>query len=152
MVKLLLTRELGRLAKWLRILGFDAEYSREKNNAFLVIQALREDRTILTRNHRLPAARGIRIVVLKEELIKKQLSEISKLREIIPGAEEMFTRCTICNEALVSIAKDKIKEKVPEYVFQTQEKFSTCPKCRRLYWPGTHWKNVAEALKTIKGQ
>jgi uncharacterized protein len=151
-VKLLLTRELGRLAKWLRILGIDAEYSRLNNNASLIIQALREDRTILTRNHRLPAARGIRIVVLKEELIKKQLSEILGVLENVPGPEEMFTRCTVCNEMLVNVDKDKIKEKVPVYVFATQEKFLSCPKCSRVYWQGTHWKNVADTLKTIKDQ
>ena len=151
MVKLLLTRELGRLAKWLRIMGIDAENSCQRNNSSLVIQALREDRTIVTRNRRLPAARGIRIVVLKEELVKKQLQEISELLGIVPVCTGMFTRCTICNQELVSVAKDKIKEKVPEYVFQTQEKFFSCPKCARTYWQGTHWNNVQETLKMIKG-
>lgn len=151
MVKLLLTRELGKLAKWLRILGIDAEYSCQKNNSSLIIQALREDRAIVTRNRRLPAARGIRIIVLKEELVKKQLQEISVLLGVVWASQEMFTRCTICNQALAGVAKDGIKEKVPEYVFQTQERFFSCPKCGRTYWQGTHWNNVLEVLKTIKG-
>jgi uncharacterized protein len=151
-VKLLLTRELGRLAKWLRLLGIDAEYSREKNNASLVIQALRQERSILTRDHRLPAARGIKIVVLKEELIKKQLAETLKLLGIVARAEEMFTRCTVCNRVLVDVARDSVKEKIPEYVFATQEKFLACPKCSRVYWQGTHWKNVEGTIKAIQGQ
>jgi uncharacterized protein with PIN domain len=149
-LKLLLTRELGRLAKWLRILGLDAEYSREKNNASLIIQALREDRLILTRNHRLPAGRGIRIVVLKEELIRKQVAESLKLLEIPVRPQELFTRCTVCNQALVDVLKEKIKDKVPEYVFQTQEHFRACPKCSRIYWQGSHWMNVEEILKAIQ--
>jgi hypothetical protein len=150
-MKVLLTGELGRLARWLRILGVDAEYSRENSNASLMIRALREDRVILTRNHRLPASRGIKIVVLKEELLKKQLAEIFNELGLADCQAGMFTRCTICNETLVSIAKEKAEEKVPEYVLQTQENFFTCPKCSRIYWQGTHWGNVRQLLEEIKG-
>ena len=151
-MKLLLTRELGRLAKWLRILGVDAEYSRQRNNASLVIQALREERVIVTRNHHLPAARGIKIVILGQEEIKKQLAEACASLAIAPKIEELFTRCSICNRALENIAKDKVKEKVPEYVFATREKFLACPECGRIYWQGSHWKNVEEALEALKGK
>ena len=151
-MKLLLTRELGRLAKWLRIMGVDAEYSRQKNNASLVIQALKEERTILTRNHRLPAARGIKIAVLKEELLRLQLEEVFELLGLAPQPEELFTRCTVCNLRLADIGKDKVKDKVPEYVFQTQEKFLTCPSCGRIYWQGTHRNNVEKALKAINSK
>ncbi len=150
-MKVLVTRELGRLAKWLRILGLDAEYSFEKNHGALIIKALQEERIIITRNRRFPAARGLKVVVLREDQINEQLREILGQLGIVPRAEEVFSRCTICNEALAGIAKDKIKEKVPEYVFQTQENFLTCPRCRRIYWQGTHWNNAEEILKIIKG-
>jgi uncharacterized protein with PIN domain len=148
-MKLLLTRELGRLSKWLRILGFDAEYFKEDNASSLIIQALRDDRIILTRNQRLPQAHGIKIILIKQERIKAQLSEVLKALQVQPDSEIMFSRCIICNVELAEIEKEEIKDRVPEYVFRTQEDFITCPKCKRIYWQGTHWGNVQNMLKEI---
>ncbi|MEW6101591.1 MAG: Mut7-C RNAse domain-containing protein [Candidatus Omnitrophota bacterium] len=150
-MKLLLTRELGRLCKWLRILGFDAAYFKEDNKSSLVIQALREGRIILTRNQRLPQGRGLKIAVLKAEKLKEQIAEISSIFKIRPDADKMFTRCIICNEELTSIEKEKVKDKVPDYVFKTQQEFLACPKCQRIYWQGTHWGNVTQTLREING-
>jgi len=151
MAKLLLTKELGRLAKWLRILGYDAEYARESNPASLIIQALRQERVILTRNHRLPASRGIKIITLKTQKLKEQLVETLRELKVDPQTDRMFSRCTICNKELVSIDKTKIKGKVPEYVYNTQENFFVCTACNRIYWQGTHWGNVNSIMKEIKG-
>lgn len=148
-MKFLLTRELGRLSKWLRILGFDAAYFNQDNISSLIIQALRDNRIIITRNHRLPKSCGIKIVLIKAEKIKEQVSEVLKALKITPGSDMMFSRCIICNAELVGIDKEKIKDKVPEYVFKTQQDFITCPKCNRLYWQGTHWGNVQNTLKGI---
>ena len=148
-MKFILTRELGRLAKWLRILGFDTEYFKEANISSLIIQALRENRVIITRNHRLPRSAGLRIVLIKEEKLKEQLREVLKALEISLDSVLMFSRCIICNEELVEIAKDQIKDRVPEYVFNTQKDFISCPKCERIYWQGTHWGNVETILKEI---
>lgn len=148
-MKFLLTKELGRLAKWLRILGFDAVYFKQDNLSSLIIQALRDNRIILTRNHRLPKLRGFKIVVIKAEKIKEQLSEVLKVLEIKADSDRMFSRCIICNEELIDIEKEKVKDKVPEYVFKTQEDFVTCPKCKHIYWKGTHFGNVKNTLQEI---
>lgn len=149
-MKLLLTRELGRLAKWLRILGFDVEYFSQNKPSSLIIKALQEDRMIVTRNHHLPQGRGIRIITIESEKLKEQIPQLLKELKIKPDQAAMFTRCTICNVELVEIEKEKVKEKVPEYVFKTQEDFITCPKCARIYWQGTHWGNVQQMLEEIK--
>lgn len=149
-MKFILTKELGRLAKWLRILGFDTVYYNQDNLSSLIIQALRDERIILTRNQRLPQARGLKIVLIKNEKIKKQVEEILKTLKIKPEPGIMFSRCILCNTELVDIVKDKVKDKVPEYVFKTQEDFLTCPKCQRIYWQGTHWGNVQKTLEEIK--
>jgi uncharacterized protein with PIN domain len=148
-IKFILTKELGRLVKWLRILGFDAEYFQEDNHSSLIIQALRDERIILSRNHRLPQPKGIKVVLIENERIKEQLAEILKTLKIKPDASAMFTRCILCNMKLEDIAKEKIKDKVPEYVFKTQSDFVTCLKCKRIYWQGTHWGNVEQVLKEI---
>lgn len=149
-MKLLLTRELGRLAKWLRILGFDAKYTKEERGGSLIIEALREDRAILTRNHHLPKSGAVKILVIESDKLKEQLTEILKDLKIQPEAGRMFTRCIVCNEELADIEKEKVRDKVPEYVYNTQEDFITCPKCHRIYWQGTHWGNVTKTLKDLK--
>ena len=149
-MKFILTKELGRLSKWLRILGFDTVYYNQDNLSSLIIQALRDERIILTRNQRLPQARGLKIVLIKNEKIKKQVAEILQTLKIVLEPEMMFSRCILCNTELVYITKDEVKDKVPEYVFNTQEDFLTCPQCNRIYWQGTHWGNVQETLEEIK--
>ena len=148
-MKFILSKELGRLAKWLRILGFDTVYYNQDNLSSLIIQALRDERIILTRNQRLPQARGLKIVLIKNEKIKKQVEEALKTLKIKLEPETMFSRCILCNVELEEIAKEKIKDKVPEYVFKTQEDFITCPQCKRIYWQGTHWGNVQKTLEEI---
>ena len=81
-MKFILTKELGRLAKWLRILGFDAEYFNQDNLSSLIIQALRDERIILTRNQRLPKHAGMKIILIKSEKIKEQMAEILKALKI----------------------------------------------------------------------
>jgi uncharacterized protein with PIN domain len=150
-MKFLLTKELGRLSKWLRILGFDASYFTQDKPASLIIQALREDRVILTRNHRLPKSGGAKIIIIQAEMIREQLVEVLKTLKIKLNSDMMFTRCIICNEELLEIDKLKVKDQVPEYVYKTQERFINCPKCGRIYWQGTHWGNVSKILKEIAG-
>lgn len=146
-MKLILTQELGRLAKWLRILGLDTEYFHQDNLSSLLILALRDERIILTRNQRLPRTSGIKIILVKAEKLKEQIAEVLAVLKIQPDKHLMFSRCTICNAELVAIEKNKVKDKVPEYVFKTQSNFVTCPKCQRIYWQGSHWGNVEETLQ-----
>ncbi len=150
-MKFILTKELGRLAKWLRILGFDTVYFNQDKTSSLIIEALRDGRIILTRNRHLPKTGGLKIVVIQAEKIRDELSEALKTLKIKPCSDMMFTRCIICNEELKEIDKEKVKDKIPEYVFKTQEHFITCPKCQRIYWQGTHWGNIAKTLEEING-
>ena len=148
-MKFILTKELGRLAKWLRILGFDTLYFNQDNPGSLIVQALRDERVILTRNQHLPQARGVTIIRITAETLKAQIPQIVETLNIKLDSQRMFTRCILCNEALTDIEKEKVKDKVPEYVFKTQNDFVRCPKCNRIYWQGTHWGNVVETLKEI---
>lgn len=148
-MKFILTRELGRLAKWLRILGFDALYSNQDNISSVMIQALRDGRIILTRNHRLPKSLGVKIIMVEAERIKEQVAEVLKTLNIRPGSDAMFSRCILCNEELIEIEKEKVKNLVPDYVFKTQDNFITCPRCGRIYWSGTHWGNVKETIAKL---
>lgn len=148
-MKFILTKELGRLAKWLRILGFDAEYFTESQESALIIKALQEDRVILTRNLHLVRHAGIKMLHIKPDYVNEQLRQAVKELSLAPDKSLMFTRCILCNEILHTIEKEKVKDRVPEYIFKTQNDFVTCPKCLRAYWQGSHWGNVEKTLKEI---
>lgn len=130
-------------------MGFDTEYFKSENKSSLVITALREARIIITRNKHLTKSSGINIVEIVAETIKEQIKELMQKLNIKPDERLLFSRCIICNEALNFIEKEKVKNKIPEYVYKTQEDFVSCPKCLRIYWKGTHWGNVSQMLKEI---
>jgi uncharacterized protein with PIN domain len=149
-VKFILTKELGRLTKWLRILGFDAVYFVEKNRPQLIIESLREDRIILTRDRLIRDIRGVRVINIKHDNVKDQLQQLLTELDIKPEDISLFSRCLVCNKALESIAKEELKGKVPDYVYNTHEEFSLCKTCKRIYWQGSHLGKVKEIFEGIK--
>ena len=149
MERFILSRELGRLAKWLRILGFDAQYFTEEKISSLLILALRDNRIILTRNRRMPEIYPGKILYIKGERIKEQIIQVIEDLKLKLDTNLMFSRCIICNTQLNEIKKEEVKNKVPDYVFKTQDSFVTCLRCQRIYWQGTHWGNVTKTLKEI---
>lgn len=150
-MKFLASRELGRLAKWLRILGFDTVYFKDNNKSSLIITALREDRVILTRNKILLKDKALKMLFIKSEVLGEQLKQVSKDLNIEFNNREMFTRCILCNKILSQVPKAEVVSNVPKYVYETQEEFSQCPECNRVYWQGTHWGNVQEILGKMSG-
>ena len=149
-MKFILTKELGRLATWLRILGYDSSFYQGDNLSTLVITALREERVILTRNSRISRFPGPRIAKIKSDFVAQQIKQVIFELKLKPKHKDMFTRCVICNIELEEIAKSRIKDKVPEYVYQNQKDFVVCPRCKKVYWQGTHWGNAREYLEKIQ--
>jgi len=151
-MKFLVDFMLGRLCKWLRMLGYDASYFVSGKKSDLVYQSLKEGRIILTRDHRLSKKKAIKMVIINSDLLEEQLKQVFSEMNVKVNPDEVFTRCTLCNELLLEIEKDKVKDKVPNYVFQTQEEFSYCPVCQKIYWKGTHWDLVNQSLEKIRSK
>jgi hypothetical protein len=141
---------LGRLCKWLRLLGYDASYFVSEKKSDLIYQSLKDGRIILTRDHRLSKKKAIKLIVINSDLLEEQLEQVFSELNIEVNPDEIFTRCLVCNEPLREIEKEKIRDKVPSYVFQTQKEFSYCPSCHRVYWKGTHWDLANQLLKKLK--
>jgi len=148
-MKFIATNELGRLSRWLRILGFDTVYQRKYNIGSLIITALREDRFILTRKKTKIGDLEKRTLILKSEKLEEQIKEVIEKLNLKIDRDEMFTRCTICNSKLIEVEKEKISSLIPPYVYKTQEKFYFCNNCNKAYWQGSHWGNVSNALKKL---
>ncbi len=145
--KFIVTREMGKLAKWLRILGYDCVYFGGTQVADLIIQALRDKRMLLTRSAALTKYTGVRVVVVRHDLVEDQLEQVVAELGLSLDDAAMFERCVECNTPLEKIEKEKVKGKVPEYVFETQETFKLCPSCGKYFWKGTHWDMVGDWLK-----
>lgn len=149
-LRFLVTRELGRLAKWLRILGFDTKYTAASLKSQIIIESLQENRIILSKNKTFGLRRGIKVVTIKSNFFKQQLAQVISALSIELAPEKFFQRCVICNQVLESVPKGWVVNKVPEYTYNTEDEFVRCPACQRIYWQGSHWGNVEEILKKIK--
>ena len=141
-MKFIVTKELGRLAKWLRILGFDADYFKDDERRKLIIKSLRDDRIILTRDSKLSQYTGVKIIHITSDFVDAQLKQLLSENKLELDEGKFFRRCVICNVELDEVDKSRIESAVPEYVYNTQNFFVKCPNCHRVYWRGTHWDNV----------
>lgn len=152
-MKFIVDSNAGKLARWLRIMGYDALFFKDIEDSILVDIALREGRVILTRDTQIMKRRVItkdqvKACLLQHDDPKKQLSQvITELK--LDCYLKQFTRCLECNEELLSKTKEDIKELVPPYVFRTQTQYMQCPSCQRIYWRGTHWQRMKEELDKI---
>ena len=140
---------LGRLAKWLRVLGFDTLYKPDWKKEDMILRSLREKRVILTRNTKLSKSAGLQVFFLGDTEVKNQINQIIKELNLKIDKSSIFIRCTICNEIAVSAPKEQVKDRVPEFVYNTQKEFRICPGCKRIYWAGTHSESVAKMIAEI---
>ena len=137
--KFLCDPTVGKLCKYMRMIGFDTEMSESHVARDVLTTALDQKRTILTRNSVLAGMKLARnLVILDDDDPWRQLKIVIERCELKIEKSRVLTRCLEDNEPLREIAKDSIKSKVWPYVYQTQDRFVTCPKCSRIYWPATH--------------
>ncbi len=140
---------LGRLAKWLRIIGYDTIYYPEIDDREFVNIALKEDRFILTRDTLLVKRRNVKDYLLVEgDHFRDQLCFVVKRLKLDPNAE-ILTRCIRCNTPLEMIDRSDIKLMVPDYVFETQDFFKMCQICKKVYWGATHRDTMEKELRSI---
>ena len=137
---------LGRLARWLRILGFDTAYEAHIDDGDLVRRAVRQRRIILTRDRRLPDQwRVSGIHLLETETPMAQLREIEAAHAICRDARP-FTRCSRCNTGLRPANREDVRGEIPPRVLLDHERFLRCPRCRRVYWNGSHVDRIRRAM------
>jgi uncharacterized protein with PIN domain len=140
---------LGRLARWMRFLGFDTLYYSDISDSRLLRIAREQERFILTRDTRLIKVKGVKdYLLINANDSFKQLFEVIdalKLKKFNP-----FSRCVKCNGLLTRILnKQEIKDSVPEFVFLNFNVFLKCNDCGRIYWEGTHPKKFRERLHGV---
>ncbi len=141
---------LGKLAKYLRILGFDTHHVRDIN----LIKYYKNEADkpfLLTR--RLGAKTPYdKCIKIKSDSVDEQLKEIRDM--IIPFIQKNMpmSRCLHCNDVLIDIKKIDIEQFVPEYVLHNHERFKSCPSCKKVYWQGTHADHMVEWIEKFTAE
>jgi uncharacterized protein with PIN domain len=144
---------VGKLAKWLRMLGYDAVFFESDDDAYMIDRALKENRVILTRDTQVMKRGVITHGRLRAILIDSDEPESQALQVIetlhLDFQSRLFTICLECNNLLEERGKEEIKNRVPPYVFKTQPQYMECPVCHRIYWRGTHWQAMLRKLERL---
>ena len=149
MPKFIVDDMLGKLAVRLRMLGFDATYYGDSADSFLLRKSKEENRILLTRDTNLLKIRGANAFFITSKILKEQIREVIKRYKLKVSPQNMFARCSVCNEPLMRIPKTSSKSKVPPAVYKLFNEFSYCPKCKKYYWKGTHYEKIIEELKEL---
>lgn len=137
----LVERTMGRLARWLRMLGWDARLAER------VPPAGRQGWVVLTRRKALGGRQGVLLV--ESDSLDGQLGQVLNDLKLKPDQEMLFSRCLDCNQPVVLISKDEAMPLVPEYVLHTSPRFTRCPQCGKVFWPGSHGARAGARLEKI---
>ncbi|MGE5894171.1 MAG: Mut7-C RNAse domain-containing protein [bacterium] len=141
---------LGKLAKWMRVLGYDVEYFSRISDEELIERAEESGRMILTRDTLLSKRRKVRgnHFFIRGDHYRDQLRQVLG-RFPLTTQTGIFSRCLVCNEPLQPVDREEAHEKVPPYVYETQDEFETCPSCGRIYWSATHVEEMEKQLRKM---
>ena len=144
-------RTLGKLAKWLRLLGFDTIFQAQ-NSSHTFSKDIQPERILLTRTQALREQRGTRqCVFIKSDHVRDQIQQVIDELGIAFQHIRPFSRCISCNVEIIPIEKDAVFGRIPDYVWETHDIFHTCPECERIYWRGSHTERNMERIKELFG-
>ncbi len=140
---------VGRLARWLRIFGYDTLYDPQKPVRQWIPRLLSENRVLLTRNRQIESeVPPNRYFWVEPNQPDDQIREVVRAFDLDTN-HFVFSRCLLCNEPVVPVEKKKVVGKVPPRVWETQNDFQQCPVCGRVYWKGSHLQRVLEHIRKI---
>jgi uncharacterized protein with PIN domain len=149
--KFIVDHNVGKLTGWLRLMGYDTRFFDGDDDSELVAMAKAEGRVILSRDtqimkRRLITSGQIGAILIDSDQPERQIHQVIDTLGL-DSHFKPFSLCLECNQALVERSKDEVAELVPPYVFKTQNQFMQCPNCRRIYWRGTHWREMTKKLE-----
>lgn len=133
------------------MMGYDTLFFNGDDDSRMIATALAEGRVILTRDTRIMERRLVTTGRLKAILIGYETPEL-QIKQVIETLNldihfRPFSICLECNQPLAERNREQVRERVPPYVYQTQEQYMECPACHRIYWRGTHWQAMTRKLE-----
>lgn len=148
-MKFLADGMLGKLARWLRMLGHDVLYSVQFTDRELLDLAKAEGRVLLTKDFELykrAIARGLDSFYVQGTTESTRLAEVSKRYGLALEVDMDKSHCPVCNTPLTTASKDQLKGKLEENTYRYYDKFWQCLNCGQVYWQGAHWKQITNTL------
>ena len=140
---------LGKLAKWLKILGFDAVFFNKIEDEDLMAVAQKEGRILVTRDTGLiERTRKMHAFFINSENWKEQVQEVMNHFDLWDHVKPN-SRCLECNRPLKELSKAKAKNLVTPFVYKTADTFALCPDCGRVFWRGTHLKDMESRINAL---
>src|SRR5579872_1035405 len=150
--RFVLDMHLGRLAAYLRMLGFDTHYSNHAADEELARISLDERRILLTRDRGLLKRSSVTHGhLMRETSPRRQLAEVVE-RFDLRRSMAAFSRCLRCNTRLEFAPKESVAPRLPERARQGHSEFQICPNCGRIYWKGSHYDRMLEMVRAIPGE
>lgn len=149
---LMMDTMLGRLARWLRILRFDARYYPKGSDDQLITLTLQDSRVLITKDRLLTCqCPPVAFYLLHSNVVREQLLEIAPLLRFLEPSRVMEGLCTVCNSRLLVTPKREVIGAVPTHVARTTERFWTCPGCGRVYYQASHQRLMRRFLEDLDG-
>ena len=152
-LRFIVDHNVGKLAKWLRLMGYDSLFFDGSDDSHMVARALAEGRVILTRDteimkRRVITSGRIKAVLINSDDPERQMQQLMDTLDLNRQFRP-FTLCLECNQPLLERSREEVKDLVPPYVYKTQRQYMECPACHRIYWRGTHWEAMSRMLETL---
>jgi len=149
-VKFIADGMLGKLTRWLRMLGQDVTYSTQFEDEELIVTARKERRVLLTRDLELyqrAFAKGVDAFYVDGRTEPEKLAELAERFNFPLAIDLKRSRCPKCNTKIRSTPKEKLADKVEKNTFIYYDEFWKCPKCGSIYWQGAHWTDIRATLE-----
>lgn len=146
---------LGKLARWLRMMGHNVKYSNSMDDSQLLALAKNEHRALLTRDfelHQRAIAKGFDAFYVEGGTEEERLAELARRYGIRLEIDMTVSRCPKCNATVKQTPKEKARGRVEESTFRCCNEFWECPRCHKVYWQGAHWTRIRETLKAAESQ
>jgi len=146
---------LGKLTRWLRMLGHDVNYFRSADDEKLVEMAKSEKRVLLTRDLKLyqqAVTRGTEAVLVEATDEAEKLADLARRFGFKLEIDLSVSRCPKCNEMIKAVSKEVVADQIPEATSVYYNEFWKCPGCGKVYWRGAHWKRIEKTLEEAKSK
>jgi hypothetical protein len=144
---------LGKLARWLRMLGNDVEYSSYLRDSELLSKASKDNRILLTRDFELyqrAIGRNIDAYYLQGSTGEAKLAELAKRYHINLEIDVASSRCPKCNSSIKPASREEVLGKIPDSTLEHYKEFWKCPNCGQIYWQGSHWNKIRKTLNASR--
>lgn len=144
---------LGKLTRWLRMLGYDVEYFRNLKDSQLLERAKKDNRVLLTKDRNLyckAMKEGVECKLVNGRTEIDKLSELAAAYNITLKIDTKYSRCTKCNQILTTIPKDEAEERLMPGTLMLYKNFWICQNCNKIYWKGSHWKGITQTINQAR--